>query len=228
MADDIELRIEPARESDTPTVLRMIRALVDYERLTHEFTVTESILRAARSGSGPLRRSHSGMSVRSPSGSPCTSPRSRRPRETPDSTSKICTWNPRGATGSRPQALRARGEGGVRTRLSTCELVRPQLERVGDAVLPVPGRRPDTGLDQLPHHWSSLRPTRRRGTVRRPISPRLVDDLARVAAPAAGCSDTLPGDQLRASGVARAVLGPRFLGRWWRWRGCRWSISPGN
>jgi hypothetical protein len=76
MADDIELRIELARESDTPTVLRMIRALVDYERITHEFTVTESILRAALFGSGPPRRSHSGMSVRSPSGSPCTSPRS--------------------------------------------------------------------------------------------------------------------------------------------------------
>ena len=53
MADDIELRIEPARESDTPIVHRMIRALVDYERLTHEFTVTESILRAALFGERP-------------------------------------------------------------------------------------------------------------------------------------------------------------------------------
>ena len=31
----------------------MIRALVDYERLTHEFTVTESILRAALFGERP-------------------------------------------------------------------------------------------------------------------------------------------------------------------------------
>src|SRR5580765_4715712 len=53
MADDIELRIEPARESDTPTVLRMIRALVDHERLTHELSVTESILRARLFGERP-------------------------------------------------------------------------------------------------------------------------------------------------------------------------------
>jgi len=42
----------------------------------------------------------------------------------------------------------------------------PTVLRWSGLSLPVPGRRPDTGLDQLPHHWSSLRPTRRGGTVR--------------------------------------------------------------
>lgn len=53
MCDIADLRIEPARESDTPVILRMIKALVDYERLSHEFTVTESILRQALFGAQP-------------------------------------------------------------------------------------------------------------------------------------------------------------------------------
>jgi ribosomal protein S18 acetylase RimI-like enzyme len=53
VSDDITLRIEPARKSDTPVILRMIQALVDYERLTHEFSVTESILEKALFGARP-------------------------------------------------------------------------------------------------------------------------------------------------------------------------------
>lgn len=53
MSDEPELRIEPARESDTPVLLRMIKALVDYEQLAHEFTVTESTLRQALFGPRP-------------------------------------------------------------------------------------------------------------------------------------------------------------------------------
>jgi hypothetical protein len=34
--DETEFRIEPARDSDTPVILRMIKALVDYEHLAHE------------------------------------------------------------------------------------------------------------------------------------------------------------------------------------------------
>jgi hypothetical protein len=54
MTSDIALRIEPARKTDTPVILRMIRALVDYERLTHEFSVTESILEKALFGAQPV------------------------------------------------------------------------------------------------------------------------------------------------------------------------------
>jgi hypothetical protein len=39
--DEAEFRIEPAKEGDTPVILRMITALVDHERLSHELTQTE-------------------------------------------------------------------------------------------------------------------------------------------------------------------------------------------
>lgn len=54
VSDDIALRIEPARKTDTPVILRMIQALVDYERLTHQFSVTESILEKALFGAQPV------------------------------------------------------------------------------------------------------------------------------------------------------------------------------
>ena len=50
---EVEFRIEPARESDTPVILRMITALVNFERLSHELTVTESKLRQALFGPRP-------------------------------------------------------------------------------------------------------------------------------------------------------------------------------
>ena len=50
---DVELRIETAGERDTPIILRMIRGLVEYERLTHELTVTEPVLRSALFGERP-------------------------------------------------------------------------------------------------------------------------------------------------------------------------------
>ena len=53
MCDDADFRIEPAREGDTLVILRMIKALVDYERLSHESTVTEPILRQALFGAQP-------------------------------------------------------------------------------------------------------------------------------------------------------------------------------
>jgi GNAT superfamily N-acetyltransferase len=52
--DEPEFRIEPAREHDAPVILRMIKALADYERLSHEFAITESILRQAVFGTHPV------------------------------------------------------------------------------------------------------------------------------------------------------------------------------
>lgn len=51
--DEAELRIEPATERDTPVILRMITALTEYERLSHELAVTEAILRDALFGPRP-------------------------------------------------------------------------------------------------------------------------------------------------------------------------------
>lgn len=51
--DEAKFRIEPARESDVPVIFHMIKALVDYERLSHEFAITESILRQALFGPLP-------------------------------------------------------------------------------------------------------------------------------------------------------------------------------
>jgi hypothetical protein len=45
--DETECRIEPARDSDTPVILRMIKALVDREHLAHEFALTELKIRQA-------------------------------------------------------------------------------------------------------------------------------------------------------------------------------------
>src|SRR5438094_441811 len=46
----MSVRIEAAREQDVPLILRMIRALAEYEKLTHEVSATEDDLRAALFG----------------------------------------------------------------------------------------------------------------------------------------------------------------------------------
>ena len=51
--EGLEFRIEPATEPDVPVILRLIRALTDHERLSHEFALTEPILREALFGSRP-------------------------------------------------------------------------------------------------------------------------------------------------------------------------------
>jgi GNAT superfamily N-acetyltransferase len=47
------LRIAPASERDVPTVHRLIRALAEYERLSHEAVGTETDLRESLFGSRP-------------------------------------------------------------------------------------------------------------------------------------------------------------------------------
>jgi len=46
-------RIEPATERDLPLILRFIRELAAYERLEHDVTATEEILRTSLFGSRP-------------------------------------------------------------------------------------------------------------------------------------------------------------------------------
>lgn len=48
-----DLRIAPAIESDVPVILELIRALAEYERLSHCVTATEAQLRATLFGSKP-------------------------------------------------------------------------------------------------------------------------------------------------------------------------------
>jgi GNAT superfamily N-acetyltransferase len=47
------IRIIPAQVADIPVILRMIRALAEYEQLTHEVTATEQDLRQSLFGPRP-------------------------------------------------------------------------------------------------------------------------------------------------------------------------------
>ena len=49
----IDFRIEPATERDVPAILRMIRGLAEYERLSHMVVATEAGLRASLFGPHP-------------------------------------------------------------------------------------------------------------------------------------------------------------------------------
>jgi hypothetical protein len=48
-----EFRIERATERDVPLILKFIKELADYERLTHEVIATEASLRESLFGSQP-------------------------------------------------------------------------------------------------------------------------------------------------------------------------------
>lgn len=48
-----DVRIDAVREQDVPVLLRLIKALADYERLSGEVTATESMLRDALFGAKP-------------------------------------------------------------------------------------------------------------------------------------------------------------------------------
>jgi len=49
----VNIRIEPGTERDVPLILRLITALAEYERLTHQFVATEDAVREALFGSKP-------------------------------------------------------------------------------------------------------------------------------------------------------------------------------
>ena len=49
-----DVRIAPAREEDVPAILRLIRALADYEKLTDQVVATEGDVRRAIFGERPL------------------------------------------------------------------------------------------------------------------------------------------------------------------------------
>lgn len=48
-----DIRIEPVREQDVALLLRLIKALADYERLSGEVVATEALLRESLFGSKP-------------------------------------------------------------------------------------------------------------------------------------------------------------------------------
>ena len=48
-----DLRLRPATIRDVPTILRCIRGLAEYERLTHECEATEALLEASLFGASP-------------------------------------------------------------------------------------------------------------------------------------------------------------------------------
>ena len=49
----MSIRIQPATEADVPLILRLIGALADYERLTHQVVATEAALRETLFGDTP-------------------------------------------------------------------------------------------------------------------------------------------------------------------------------
>lgn len=48
-----DIRLRPATIQDVPTILRCIRGLAEYERLTHECEATEALLEASLFGASP-------------------------------------------------------------------------------------------------------------------------------------------------------------------------------
>lgn len=50
---DLAIDIRPAKSADVPIVLRLIKALAEYERLTHEVVATETSVRETLFGSRP-------------------------------------------------------------------------------------------------------------------------------------------------------------------------------
>ena len=48
-----DIRLRPATIHDVPTILRCIRGLAEYERLTHECEATEALLEASLFGASP-------------------------------------------------------------------------------------------------------------------------------------------------------------------------------
>lgn len=53
MTPALDVRIVPATERDTPTILSLINALADYERLAHEVEATEDDIRESLFGEWP-------------------------------------------------------------------------------------------------------------------------------------------------------------------------------
>ncbi|MGH9940741.1 MAG: GNAT family N-acetyltransferase [Pyrinomonadaceae bacterium] len=63
-----EFRIEPATERDVPLVLSFIKELAEYERLPHEVTATEEVIREALFGSRPAAEAIIGYEGEAPVG----------------------------------------------------------------------------------------------------------------------------------------------------------------
>ena len=53
MSMSVDVRIEPAREGDAPLILRLIKSLAEYERLSDEVVATEATVRASLFGDDP-------------------------------------------------------------------------------------------------------------------------------------------------------------------------------
>lgn len=53
MNEDLEITITPAQPDDVPTILRLIKALAAYEKLSHEVVATEEDLRRSLFGERP-------------------------------------------------------------------------------------------------------------------------------------------------------------------------------
>ena len=155
-----------ATPADVPDLMRMIRALADYERLAHLVVADESMLASALFGAAPGRR-----------GADCAGSRGTADR------GRFCPVFPHFLDVSRPARPVARGSfrrarrprprhrapaadgtgrAGPRARLRTLRVVGPRLERAGDRVLRADGRDAAARLADRPRHRRGARAVRAR------------------------------------------------------------------
>ena len=68
MVEKQEFQIRPATEADVPVLLRLIRSLAEYEKLSHEVVATEAALRVALFGARPSAEAVLGFAGGEPTG----------------------------------------------------------------------------------------------------------------------------------------------------------------
>src|SRR5258706_7570681 len=68
MAQKSEFRIVPAAERDVPVILRLIKGLAEYEKLSHEVVATEESLRESLLGSRRVAEVLIGYAEKEPMG----------------------------------------------------------------------------------------------------------------------------------------------------------------
>ena len=140
------------RSSDVPVILRFVKGLAKYEKLTHEVTATEPLLRETLFGSRRVAEVMIGdFRGASRWASPCSSTTSRRSWVAPASTWKTSSSSPE---------MRGRGFGKASAHLSGEDRrragLRPRrvggagLERAVDPVLQEARRGPDGRVDRVP------------------------------------------------------------------------------
>ena len=157
----IAIRIDPAIERDVPAVLRLIKGLAEYERLTHKVVATETGLHAALFGPRPVAEAVLARVSAEPVGFavffPTFSTFAGRPNMYLEDLYVELPWRRKGR---RAQADRARCTHRRGARLESDELVGARLERAGARLLPQSGCGAGDGVGGIPHRRRGVQPAR--------------------------------------------------------------------